>query len=167
MTDQHSSPIKSTRQLITVVVLSLVVPVAIIILLVVYVTGGKRAAPDAMTPERIADRLRPVGTVELGAPVGVAVALQSGEVVYKLACSACHTAGVAGAPRTGDLAAWKPRLAQGFDVLVRHSIDGFKGMPPKGGNPNLDPVEVARATAYLGNLSGGKFVEPDAPEAKK
>jgi len=169
MTDQHSPPIKSTKQLITLVVLAFVVPVLVIVLLVVYVTGAKRVGvgADAMTPERIADRLRPVGTVVLGAPVDAAAVLQSGEIVYKLSCSACHTAGVAGAPRTGDLAAWRPRLAQGFDVLVRHSIDGFKAMPPKGGNPNLDPIEVARAVAYIGNLSGGKFVEPEAAAAKK
>ena len=170
MSDQHSSPIKTPQQLITVVVLSFVVPVAVIILLATYVTGAKRegAGTSAMTPEAIAERLRPVGSVVLAAEGGGAGrALQGGEAVYKLACSACHTAGVAGAPKTGDAAAWKPRLAQGFDTLVKHAVEGFKTMPAKGGNASLDPVEVARAVAFIGNQSGGKFAEPGAPAPAK
>lgn len=168
MSEQHSSPIKTPKQLITVVVLSFVVPVAVIILLATYVTGAKRegAGSSAMTPEAIAERLRPVGTVVLAAAGGGAGgALKSGEAVYNLACTACHGAGVAGAPKTGDVAAWKPRLAQGFDTLVKHAVEGFKTMPAKGGNASLDPVEVARAVAFMGNQSGAKFTEPAAPAA--
>lgn len=168
MSEQHDSPIKTPRQLITVVVLAFVVPVAVIILLVMYVTGARKegAGSEAMTPEAVAERLRPVGRVVVGPADGAPRALQAGEAVYKLSCGACHTAGVAGAPRTGDLVAWKPRLAQGFDILVKHSVEGFKAMPAKGGNPNLDPIEVARAVAFMGNLSGAKFVEPEAPAKK-
>jgi cytochrome c5 len=54
-------------------------------------------------------------------------------------------------------------LKQGFDTLVKHAVEGFKAMPPKGGNPDLDPIEVARAVAFIGNQSGGKFTEPAAP----
>ncbi|MGZ9075838.1 MAG: c-type cytochrome, partial [Burkholderiaceae bacterium] len=71
--------------------------------------------------------------------------------------------GIAGAPRTGDVAAWAPRTKQGFEVLVKHAVEGFKAMPAKGGNPNLDPIEVARAVAFIANQSGGKFKEPAAP----
>lgn len=165
--EQHASPIKTPQQLIAVIVLSFVVPVAIIILLATYVTGGKReaAGSTSMSPEAIADRLRPVGAVVLASAGGGARALQSGEAVYKLACGACHTAGVAGAPKTGDAAAWNPRLAQGFDTLVKHAVEGFKTMPAKGGNASLDAIEVARAVAYMGNQSGGKFTEPAAPAA--
>ncbi|MFN3564501.1 MAG: c-type cytochrome [Burkholderiaceae bacterium] len=168
MSDQHSSPIKTPRQLITIVVLAFVVPVLIIVLLVKYVAGAKLegAGTASMTPEAIADRLRPVGTVVLAEANG-ARALQSGEAVYNLACGACHTAGVAGAPKLGDAAQWSPRLAQGYDTLVKHAVEGFKGMPPKGGNASLDPIEVARAVVYMANRSGGKFKEPDvaAPKA--
>jgi cytochrome c5 len=169
MSDQHSSPIKTPKQLITVVFLSFVVPVAVIILLATYVTGAKRegVGSSAMTPEAVAERLRPVGSVVLAAGGGAAGVLQGGEAVYKLACSACHTAGLAGAPKTGDAAAWKPRLAQGYDTLVKHAVEGFKTMPAKGGNASLDPIEVARAVAYMGNQAGAKFTEPEAPAAKK
>ena len=168
MSEQHDSLIKTPKQLITVVALSFIVPIAVIILLVTYVAGAKRegAGASSMTPEAVAERLRPVGSVVVASTGGGAGrALQSGEAVYTLACSACHTPGIDGAPKTGDADAWKPRLAQGFDTLVKHAVEGFKAMPAKGGNASLDPVEVARAVAYMGNKSGGKFTEPAAAAA--
>lgn len=163
--DQHVSPIKTPRQLITVVVLAFVVPVVLIILLATFVVSQKvgGAGTDAMTPEAIAERLRPVGTVAFAsAPTGPRT-LQSGEAVYKLACSACHATGAAGAPKAGDAGAWGPRIKQGYDTLVKHAVEGFKAMPAKGGNADLDPIEVARAVAFLANQGGAKFKEPDAP----
>jgi cytochrome c5 len=163
--DQHASPIKTPRQLITVVVLAFVVPVVLIILLATFVTSQKTggAGSDAMTPEAIAERLRPVGTVVFAGATTGPRALQSGEAVYNLACGACHATGAAGAPKTGDTGAWAPRIKQGFDTLVKHAVEGFKAMPAKGGNPDLDPIEVARAVAFMSNQSGAKFKEPDAP----
>ena len=38
-------------------------------------------------------------------------------------------------------------------------------MPAKGGNPDLDDVEVARAVVFMANKSGGKFKEPEVPAA--
>ncbi len=168
MSSEHASPIKTPQQLIVVIVLAFLVPVAVILLLANFVTGAKRegAGSGSMTPEAVADRLRPVGTVALAGAVGPRV-LQSGEAVYKLACSACHSAGVAGAPKTGDTAAWAPRLKQGYDTLVKHAVEGFKAMPAKGGNADLDPIEVARAVAYMGNQAGAKFTEPAAPAGKQ
>ena len=162
MSEQHSSPIKTPKQLITVVVLAFVVPVLIIVLLVKYVVGEKStgAGAEAMTPEAVAERLRPVGSVVLAQATGPRT-LQSGEAVYNLACSACHTTGAAGAPKTGDTAAWAPRLKQGYDTLVRHAVEGFKGLPAKGGNTDLDAIEVARAMVHMTNQSGAKFKEPD------
>jgi cytochrome c5 len=168
MSEQHASPIKTPQQLIALIVLSFIVPVGVIILLASYVAGAKHegAGSGSMTPEAVADRLKPVGMVALAAAAGPRT-LQSGEAVYKLACSACHTPGVAGAPKTGDAAAWAPRMKQGFDTLVKHAVEGFKTMPAKGGNADLDPIEVARAVAWMGNQSGGKYTEPAAPAAAK
>ena len=165
--DKHASLIKTPRQLITVVILAFLVPVVLIILLATFVAsqnvGG--AGSDAMTPEAIAERLRPVGAVAFaGAPTGPRTS-QNGEAVYKLACSACHATGAAGAPKAGDNSAWAPRIKQGFDTLVKHAVEGYKGMPARGGNPDLDPIEVARAVAYIANQSGAKFKEPEAPAA--
>lgn len=51
---------------------------------------------------------------------------------YVQTCMACHTSAGSGAPQAGDRAAWQPRLDQGMDVLLQHTIDGYKGMPPLG-----------------------------------
>ncbi len=165
MSEHSNSLIKTPRQLITVVALAFIVPVILIILLATYVvrsTTAGDAGSDALTEKAIAERMRQVGVVafvDSSAPKS----LQTGQAVNAAACSACHAAGIAGAPRTGDVAAWAPRIKQGFDLLVKHAVEGFKAMPAKGGNPNLDPIEVARAVAFIGNQSGGKFKEPAAP----
>jgi cytochrome c5 len=83
----------------------------------------------------------------------------SGKQAYDLQCMACHATGVAMAPRFGDRAAWQPRLAAGFDALVRATLDGVRRMPPHRGGA-LQDVEVARATAYLANSAGASFAEP-------
>lgn len=166
--DQHASPIKTPRQLVIAVVLAFVVPIIVIVLLVKYVVASDRsgAGSSAMTAEAIAERLAPVGRVELAAAGGAKV-LQSGEAVYGLACSACHSAGVAGAPKTGDAGAWSARLRQGYDILVKHAIEGIRSMPAKGGNADLDNLEVARAVVFMANKSGASFKEPAAPDAAK
>lgn len=54
------------------------------------------------------------------------------EAKYAKACATCHGSGVLNAPRTGDKAAWAPRLQQGLPVLLSHVKGGFKNMPAKG-----------------------------------
>ena len=51
---------------------------------------------------------------------------------YEKSCKLCHDTGLMGAPKTGDVAAWAPRLEKGNDVLLKHAIEGFNAMPPKG-----------------------------------
>ncbi len=83
----------------------------------------------------------------------VAAGSDIGKKVFDTTCTACHTAGVAGAPKFGDKAAWAPRIAQGIDVLHQHAIKGFTGkagmMPPKGGNMNLSDADVMAAVDYM------------------
>ena len=50
----------------------------------------------------------------------------SGEQVYQKSCLACHASGAAGAPKLGDVAAWKPRVSKGKDALY---ASAFKGVP--------------------------------------
>lgn len=116
----------------------------------------------------IEERISPVGqvylpgeekaaaapTVEtLPEPEPVAAAM-TGPQVYNTACNACHGNGVGGAPVTGDVAAWAPRIAQGIDVLNDHAINGFDGdaatpMLAKGGRADLSDQEVIDAVAYM------------------
>lgn len=72
-----------------------------------------------------------------------------GAEVYQASCAACHDAGVAGAPKTGDKAAWSEHIAHGLDHMVHNAINGIGGMPPKGGNPNLSDEEVRAAVNYM------------------
>ncbi len=76
-----------------------------------------------------------------------------GATIYNTVCFACHSTGAAGAPKTGDKAAWDPRIAQGMDVLKQHAVQGFKGskgvMPPKGGRADLPDADIEAAVEYL------------------
>lgn len=159
--DPHASFIKTPKQLIILVALAFVVPVLVIWMLASFVGGGgnAQAQAQAQQPEAVAERLAPVGQVAQKAEAG-AQALASGSDVYAASCAGCHSAGVLGAPKVGDVAGWKTRIAQGFDTLVKNATNGIRAMPPKGGNAALDPKEVARAVAYMANESGAQFKAP-------
>ena len=73
----------------------------------------------------------------------------SGKGTYDAVCNVCHGAGVAGAPKLGDKAAWAPRLAQGKDAMYAAAIKGKGAMPPKGGNPAIPDDAVKAAVDYL------------------
>lgn len=51
---------------------------------------------------------------------------------YNQSCIACHSSGAAGAPKTHDVAAWKPRMEKGMDALVKSAHEGLNAMPPTG-----------------------------------
>lgn len=76
-----------------------------------------------------------------------------GKQVYNEACLMCHGSGLAGAPISGDAAAWAPRIAQGIDVLNDHAINGYAGslgfMPAKGGRADLSDDDVRNAVDYM------------------
>lgn len=126
---------------------------------------GSGAEHEAATAEAqaVAERIRPVGEVAIGQapqPSGMsliatanAAAGDKGKEVYDKSCAACHAAGVAGAPKFGDKAAWKDRLAQGNETLYTHAIKGFQGkagfMPPKGGNAALSDADVKAAVDFM------------------
>jgi cytochrome c5 len=163
---EHQSFIRTPKQLIAAVAGFFLVIVIGIILLVAFATNHHLTGAGAETQnaESVATRLRPVA--EEGFALKDANApkvLQNGQAVYTAVCVACHGTGAAGAPKAGDAGAWRARLAQGYDTLVQHAINGIRAMPAKGGNPDLDDIEVARAVVYMGNQSGAKFKEPEAP----
>jgi cytochrome c5 len=161
----HEGPIKTPRQLVWTVVASFVLPIAVIVLLVNFVASGKQsgAGSAAMTEEAIALRIQPVGTVALKDTSAV-VELRTGEQVYVAQCTACHAAGLANAPKTGDVAAWAPRIKTGLDTLVNSALKGKGAMAAQGGGEYSD-FEIARAVVYLANKGGAKFDEPKPPAA--
>ncbi len=96
------------------------------------------------------------------APPALAQNLKTGETVYREVCSTCHAAGVAGAPKFGDKAAWTPLIAEGQPVLTAHAWVGVRAMPPKGGRDDLKLEEFARAAAHMARAAGGTWKDPDA-----
>ena len=158
--EAHTGPIKTPKQLFWASVLAFVLPVFIIIGLVYYVTSATLPAPGVSEVQRgIAERLQKVGTVEIR---DASRPLQTGEAVYKAQCTACHATGVSGAPKSGDHAAWAPRIAKGYDTLLTHALKGFNAMAPQGGG-NFSDLEIGRAVVYMANAAGGKLAEPAAP----
>jgi cytochrome c5 len=78
---------------------------------------------------------------------------KSGDELYEQACKACHGAGIGGAPKAGDAAAWQPRIAKGKDILYDHALHGFTGsagmMPAKGGRVDVSDDLVKQAVDHI------------------
>ncbi len=110
------------------------------------------AAPAAAAPAA-APAPAPVAAAAAAAPAPAAAttvaASANGEALYKQACMACHVAGVAGAPKFGDKAAWAPRLALGVDGLTASVIKGKGAMPPKGGAGAASDADIKAAVVYM------------------
>lgn len=75
--------------------------------------------------------------------------LVKGEQVYTATCLACHGAGVLGAPKVGDKAAWAPRIAKGIDTVHTNALNGLNMMPPKGGNAGLSDSDLKSAVDFM------------------
>ncbi len=163
--EEHQSFIKTPEQLAAVVFLAFAVPIVIIVILTQFVTGPSSDPAKSMNEDAVARRIKPVGDVVFAdaqpaaapaapAPAAPMVAVAApakvdGKAVYDQACSVCHAAGIAGAPKVGDKAAWAPRIAQGKDTLYTHAIGGIRGMPAKGGNASLADAEVKAAVDVM------------------
>ena len=161
----HEGPIKTPKQLILAVLWAHIIPIGGIILLVAFVTAQNRpsAGSDALATAAIVKRIQPVGQVEVRDITDLA-SMKTGDQVFAAQCSACHTAGVAGAPKFGDVAAWAARIATGYDALVHSALAGKGAMAPQGGGDFTD-LEIGRAVVYMSNKAGAKFEEPKVAPA--
>ena len=164
--EEHSSPIKTPKQLIIVIVLAFLVPIVLIVMLTQLVTGSGHFGKDhpGMSDEAIAKRLKPVGEVvvmEANAPK----VDKSGKQVVEAVCSACHATGALNAPKIGDKAAWGKLIQEGQEELTGDALKGVRQMPPRGGNPDLTDTEFARAVAYMANQAGANWKEPESKPA--
>ncbi|ACT47396.1 c-type cytochrome [Methylotenera mobilis] len=122
-------------------------------------------APAAAIAAKLDENIKPVAVVEVAAATSEATAGKSGAEVVKAVCSMCHGAGLMGAPKIGDNSQWAPRIAQGYQTLVKHALEGIRSMPARGGNPALTDDEIASAVAEMANASGAKFTAPAAKAA--
>lgn len=110
------------------------------------------AAPAEAAPAEAAPAEAPQQAAAEAAPAasGSDIDLVAGEKLYKAVCFACHTFGVAGAPKTGDKAAWAGPIAGGMDEMIRISIEGKGAMPPRGGSTASDE-DIIAAVHYMVN----------------
>lgn len=74
-----------------------------------------------------------------------------GSTTYKQACFSCHGTGAGGAPKIGDKAAWKPRIAKGIDTLYQAGLNGIPdtAMIPRGGLAQLPDDAVKAAVDFM------------------
>ena len=155
-------------------VLGILVAITLFLFVLAKFFGGgmtrQQVASDPLLQAEVAERVRGFGqlaiagqdnsALSISPPPGAAAAATTaaalpanGEEVYRAVCTVCHGPGIAGAPKTGDRATWAVRIAQGNDILYRHSIEGFQGsaglMPAKGGRMDLTDELVKEAVDYM------------------
>jgi cytochrome c5 len=98
------------------------------------------------------DATSPSATVNASQPFADAAISDLGKERWARTCALCHVGGEGGAPTFGDHAAWSPRLAQGEDVVLTHTIEGFNNMPPLGYCMDCEREDLR---AYIHFMAGG------------
>lgn len=128
-----------------------------------FVTNGSDPeGPNERWQAKVEENIAPVGQVNVGAVpaagsgAGAAApaAARSGEQVYNTACMACHSTGVAGAPKVGDKAAWEARAQKGIDGLLSTAINGLNAMPPRGTCADCSDEELQAAIEHMLTQTG-------------
>jgi cytochrome c5 len=158
------------------IVIGLLVTIAILLFALSRVVAGRTQEQHVLVEkqylEAVQERIQPLARVAVAGQDNSALAIEeaaqspqaggqveltSGTEVFDQACSACHGQGIAGAPKAGDAAAWRPRIAQGKDTLYQHAIEGYQGkagfMPPKGGRPDISDELVRAAVDHMLEMS--------------
>jgi cytochrome c5 len=161
-------------------VFSMVIGLLIVIAIAIFAlarvvaseTQDKQVLEESQYLKSVESHLQPVGKVAVAGQDNSALAIKaeagagqagsagggsalpkSGDEAFQQVCSACHGAGIAGAPKAGDKAAWGPRVSKGKDVLYDHALKGFQGssgvMPAKGGRADLPDDLVKAAVDHM------------------
>lgn len=116
------------------------------------VASAEVPAQTAAVPASAAAAPSAPATAPAAAPaaaVAVTAVAANGEALYKQACQVCHAAGIAGAPKFGDKAAWTARLSTGLDALHGSVIKGKGAMPPRGGAAQASDADLRAAVEYM------------------
>ncbi len=171
MADSNAKMTQATPQEVIIsVVAGLFAPLLAIFLIVQLVLGIQADhKPDTTSDaaqKATLDRIKPFAKL-VALDANAPRVEKSGQEVFDAVCTACHTPGALGAPKFDNKGDWGARIAQGYDTLIKHAIEGIRQMPPRGGDGDLSDIEVARAVAYMANSAGASFKAPDAaaPEA--
>ena len=102
-------------------------------------------APSATTAEQ--------ATEPAQAENAVATESTAAMAQWARSCALCHVNGEGGAPEVGDKEAWQPRLAQGEDMLLKHTIEGFNNMPPLGYCMDCEEDSFREIIRFMGGES--------------
>jgi cytochrome c5 len=160
----HDRTFFDTFMLVLGILLGVTIGLIILARVIAGNTSLLHKKEDPVYQQEVASRIEPVARVAVAGQDNTALSPAAaepvvaaedlpGETVYNQACVACHGAGIAGAPKLGDTAAWAPRIAQGADILNAHALQGFQGkagyMPPKGGRTDLSDQSVINAVDYI------------------
>ena len=132
-------------------IMLITIAVAIVLTVIIWPLSmiGK-GDPVAGSADDAELRILPVARVEMRKAAAPSDGQpRSAEAVYNTICKACHEAGVAGAPKTGDKAAWAPRIATGTAALIKVATEGKNAMPPRGGDASLTDAELKAAVEFL------------------
>lgn len=149
----------------------LIIVAVILMALGAHIYASHPPEQNPKAAETMSGRIAPVGAVYAGDTGRAAMAAAQeaakaaaasqvayggttdGKEIFGQLCHSCHEAGVAGAPKVGDKAAWAPRIAQGLDTLDKHAIEGYTGktgiMPAKGGNPALTDAQMKATVSWM------------------
>jgi cytochrome c5 len=160
-------------------VIGLLVAIAIALFALARIVAGetqdKQVVEDASYVKHVGQRVEPFAQEAVAGQDNTALAIKpdassaaqagtaatempkTGEALFQQTCSACHGAGIAGAPKAGDKAAWAPRIAKGTATLYDHALHGFQGtagvMPAKGGRTDAPDDLVKQAVDYMVGLA--------------
>jgi cytochrome c5 len=153
-------------------VLGILVGIAVVLIFlarfIASETQDQTVLEDSKVREATAERIAPVAKLAISGadnsaldppkPQSQAAAADLPGAEAYTACVACHGAGIAGAPKYGDKAAWAPRIAQGMPTLYKHALEGFQGkagfMPAKGGRADYSDKSITNAVDHI--VAGSK-----------
>jgi cytochrome c5 len=160
----HATSNVSLMQKMVVILGGIIAPI-----FVIYSITKSPEAPVVVTEQsvdrtEVMNNIKPLAVVEIATDSGPKVE-KSGEEIVNQSCAACHGTGMMESPKLGDSGAWSTRIAQGFEMLTKHAIEGIRMMPARGGNPDLSDNEIAKAVAYMANGAGANFVVPEVAES--
>jgi cytochrome c5 len=131
-------------------IMTITIAVAAILVVVVWPLSMLGKGDTSAGDDDAELRIQPVARVEMQKAVVKSDGKpRSGEAIYNTVCAACHATGVAGAPKTGDKAAWAPRIATGSAALLKSATEGKNAMPARGGAADLTDAELKAAVDYL------------------
>lgn len=109
--------------------------------------------PEDLSIEASKNRMAPPSRVvvsgEASNEQSVVAAVEPGQPVYKKFCQVCHASGVAGAPKVGNTAQWTARYKDGWPVMMKRAMQGYKGMPAKGHCMKCSEAEIKEAIEFM------------------